>query len=176
MKLAPAAAMALSGVALIILALAPLGTARGWWHFGFGLLDDADVGLRGGNRGRSRCRDVGAGLVEGTPARPCRAGRRAHHGVDPGVRALAVSAHPLDPAAHSRHHHGYRYPRGRGERVRVGDLGRSAGGSEPVQPQQHLPDRTCPIAEFGSPGNPKALHRRGPAPQARRQVGGRLFC
>jgi uncharacterized protein (DUF1499 family) len=37
MKLAPAAAMALSGAALLILALAPLGTALGWWHFGFGL-------------------------------------------------------------------------------------------------------------------------------------------
>jgi hypothetical protein len=37
MKLAPAAAMALSGAALFILALAPLGTALGWWHFGFGL-------------------------------------------------------------------------------------------------------------------------------------------
>jgi uncharacterized protein (DUF1499 family) len=37
MKLAPAAAMALSGAALLILALAPLGTALGLWHFGFGL-------------------------------------------------------------------------------------------------------------------------------------------
>src|SRR5262245_63288818 len=36
-KLAPAAAMALSGAALLILALAPLGTALGWWHFRFGL-------------------------------------------------------------------------------------------------------------------------------------------
>src|SRR5262245_23046889 len=36
-KLAPAAAMTLSGAALLILALAPLGTALGWWHFGFGL-------------------------------------------------------------------------------------------------------------------------------------------
>ena len=36
-KLLPAAAMALSGAALIILALAPLGTALGWWHFRFGL-------------------------------------------------------------------------------------------------------------------------------------------
>lgn len=37
MKLAQAAAMALSGAALLLLALAPLGTALGWWHFGFGL-------------------------------------------------------------------------------------------------------------------------------------------
>jgi uncharacterized protein (DUF1499 family) len=36
-KLAPAAALALSGIALLILALAPLGTALGWWHFRFGL-------------------------------------------------------------------------------------------------------------------------------------------
>src|SRR5262245_41931467 len=36
-KLAPAAAMTLSAAALLILALAPLGTALGWWHFGFGL-------------------------------------------------------------------------------------------------------------------------------------------
>src|SRR5262245_46887717 len=36
-KLAPAAALALSGTALLILALAPLGTALGWWHFRFGL-------------------------------------------------------------------------------------------------------------------------------------------
>ena len=36
-KLAPAAAMGLSGAALLILALAPLGTALGWWHFRFGL-------------------------------------------------------------------------------------------------------------------------------------------
>ena len=37
LKLAPAAAVALSGAALIVLALAPLGTALGWWHFRFGL-------------------------------------------------------------------------------------------------------------------------------------------
>jgi uncharacterized protein (DUF1499 family) len=37
LKLAPAAAMALSGAALLILALAPLGTALGWWDFTFGL-------------------------------------------------------------------------------------------------------------------------------------------
>jgi len=36
-KLAPAAAVALSGAALLVLALAPLGTALGWWHFRFGL-------------------------------------------------------------------------------------------------------------------------------------------
>ena len=37
LKLAPAAAVALSGAALLILALAPLGTALGWWDFRFGL-------------------------------------------------------------------------------------------------------------------------------------------
>ena len=37
LKLAPAAALALSGAALLILALAPLGTALGWWDFRFGL-------------------------------------------------------------------------------------------------------------------------------------------
>jgi uncharacterized protein (DUF1499 family) len=37
LKLAPAAALALSGAALLILALAPLGTALGGWDFRFGL-------------------------------------------------------------------------------------------------------------------------------------------
>jgi uncharacterized protein (DUF1499 family) len=37
LKLAPAAAVALSGAALLVLALAPLGTAFGWWDFRFGL-------------------------------------------------------------------------------------------------------------------------------------------
>jgi hypothetical protein len=37
LKLAPATAMALSGAALLVLALAPLGTGLGWWDFRFGL-------------------------------------------------------------------------------------------------------------------------------------------
>jgi uncharacterized protein (DUF1499 family) len=37
LKLAPATAAALSGAALLVLALAPLGTGLGWWDFRFGL-------------------------------------------------------------------------------------------------------------------------------------------
>ena len=36
-KIGPVAALALSGVALCLLALAPLGWRLGWWHYGFGL-------------------------------------------------------------------------------------------------------------------------------------------
>jgi uncharacterized protein (DUF1499 family) len=37
LKIAPVAALALSGVALLLLGLAPLGWRLGWWHYGFGL-------------------------------------------------------------------------------------------------------------------------------------------
>jgi uncharacterized protein (DUF1499 family) len=37
LRIAPVAALALSGVGLLLLGLAPLGWRLGWWHYGFGL-------------------------------------------------------------------------------------------------------------------------------------------
>src|SRR5262245_54815576 len=36
-RIGPVAALVLSGVALCLLGLAPLGWRLGWWHYGFGL-------------------------------------------------------------------------------------------------------------------------------------------
>ena len=154
MKLAPAAAMALSGAALLILALAPLGTALGWWHFGFGLYwmmpwsgyvaaTAAALAVATLALGWSKVRPGGhlvlaTALVMGTVA--C------------AYIALAVSAYPLDPAAHSRHHHGYRYP--------AGVCRRSAGARRRERRQRRL--RSCPAARIQRQAYPRSTHPSWP--------------
>ena len=94
----------------------------------------------------------GITIIEGRMFAPGIERDRGRQGADervPGLRARqhgAVRHRPLDRG---------RRVLGRRQRVRVGDLGRPAGGAEPVQPQQFLPDRAGAAAE---PGEPRDAH------------------